>query len=157
MFRVPNFALLPRLTLCFLPFVAVAARSAEPVDFNRDIRPILSNKCFRCHGPDEAKRKGGNKKDGGLRLDVLKIAVADLGGYAAIVPGDAEGSELVTRITSVDSDEVMPPPELGKPLDESEVELLVKWIDEGAHYARHWAYVNPREHAIIPKANKAWG
>src|SRR5215813_148001 len=88
-----------------------AAEPATKVDFNRDIRPILSNTCAKCHGPDAAQRKGG--KDG-LRLDVREDAVADLGGYAAIVPGQPEKSELIRRIKSTDDDERMPPKASGK-------------------------------------------
>lgn len=119
------------------------ASAEEKVDFNRDIRPILSNACFRCHGPDEAERKGGSKKDGGLRLDVRDAAIADLGGYAAVVPGKHAMSELIRRIENADPDEVMPPPEGGKPLAPGAVALLKRWVDEGAAYATHWAYVPP--------------
>ncbi|MDA0812102.1 MAG: hypothetical protein O3C21_06915, partial [Verrucomicrobia bacterium] len=69
----------------------------QPIDFNRDIRPILSNACFRCHGPDPSERKGGSKESGGLRLDVRDAALADLGGYTAIVPGQHSMSELIKR------------------------------------------------------------
>src|SRR5436309_13727921 len=89
---------------------AAADPAAGKIDFNRDIRPILSNTCAKCHGPDAAQRKGGAD---GLRLDVREDAVADLGGYAAIVPGRPEKSELIRRITSKDATDQMPPKESG--------------------------------------------
>ena len=112
-----------RPILTFLSLLLLAKQSAsageKPIDFNSDIRPILSNACFRCHGPDPEKRKGGTSDSGGLRLDVRDAALADLGGYAAIVPGKHSASELIKRIISTDPDEVMPPREAGKPLSEA--------------------------------------
>src|SRR5262249_10656711 len=102
------------LAIVLLTLVGAADRlvAAQPaagsVDFNRDIRPILSNHCAKCHGPDAKERKGGTD---GLRLDVREDALADLGGYAAIVPGQPEKSALVQRITSADNEERMPPKE----------------------------------------------
>ncbi|MFO0901246.1 MAG: DUF1553 domain-containing protein [Pirellulales bacterium] len=116
------------------------AQGADAVDFNRDIRPILSNKCFRCHGPDEAERKGG---ENGLRFDTANGWLEDLGGYAAVVPGKPDESELIARIKADDADSVMPPPSLGKPLTPREVELLEQWVADGAKYSRHWSYVKP--------------
>lgn len=134
------------LLSCFALFLQQAATAEEKtIDFNRDIRPILSNACFRCHGPDAEERKGGTRSSGGLRLDVRDDAMADIGGYAAIVPGDHGTSELIKRIITTDADEIMPPPEGGKPLTEPQIALLKRWIDEGAHYAKHWAYVPPAE------------
>ncbi len=95
-----------------------SADAEDLVDFNREIRPLLSNHCLICHGPDEAERAAG------LRLDSLAGATADLGGYAAIAPGDPEESELFVRITSDDPDLQMPPPGKGKPLSEPEIALL---------------------------------
>src|SRR3954469_21128594 len=104
-----------RLPAILLLLLSVADSSAADsvsgkVDFNRDIRPVLSNTCAKCHGPDEKERKGGTD---GLRLDVRADAIADLGGYAAIVPGHAEKSAVVKRIISTDIDEKMPPPDSG--------------------------------------------
>ncbi|MGY8688315.1 MAG: DUF1549 domain-containing protein, partial [Verrucomicrobiales bacterium] len=110
-------------------------KTAMAVDFNQEIRPILSNACFRCHGPDEAERKAD------LRLDSREGAIADLGGYAAIVPGKPDASHLLRRITSHDPDEMMPPLNTTKRISASEVAVLERWIKEGAPYARHWAYV----------------
>ncbi|MED5584893.1 MAG: PSD1 and planctomycete cytochrome C domain-containing protein [Verrucomicrobiota bacterium] len=110
--------------------------AAEPqVNFNRDIRPILANRCFQCHGPDEKERKSE------LRLDTREGALADLGGYAAIVAGNAAGSELLERITAKDPEELMPPAKSKKPrLTESEVMLFRQWINQGAEYQGHWAF-----------------
>ncbi len=108
-----------------------SASPAPPVDFNRDVRPILSDRCFACHGPDAGKRKAK------LRLDQRAVAL-DKG---AIVPGDADASELVLRILSDDPEEQMPPPETRQPLNAAQKEILRRWIDEGAVYQAHWAYL----------------
>ncbi|MFO0834269.1 MAG: DUF1553 domain-containing protein [Phycisphaerales bacterium] len=124
---------------------------ADRISFNKQIRPILSDRCFRCHGPDSAARKAD------LRLDSIEGATADLGaGYGALVPGDADNSELVARINSNDPDEVMPPPESKLSLSPSERELLHAWIEQGAKYEPHWAFVAPK--AIAPPAvkNESW-
>ncbi len=109
------------------PVVGVAE---DEIDFNRDIRPILSDKCFQCHGPDEETLKGG------LRLDRRESAVKE----GAITPGQPEASELLARIITDDSDEVMPPPKVKKPVSAREAELLKRWIARGAPYAGHWAF-----------------
>ena len=117
--------------------LAPAALSAadQPVSYSREVRPILSNNCFACHGPDEQERAAG------LQLDLRDPAIADLGGYAAIVPGDAEASELWQRITATDANEVMPPPKSNKPpLSEDEQDILRRWIEQGAVYEPHWAF-----------------
>lgn len=103
-------------------------------DFNRDIRPILSENCYQCHGPDEASREAG------LRLDTFEAATEDLGGYAALVPGDLEASELWNRITAEDEDLRMPPLDHGPPLDPEQQELIKRWILSGGQYAQHWSY-----------------
>src|SRR5438105_3166299 len=130
--------------LLLIVFFAAGLTAADnvpgKVDFNRNIRPILSNTCAKCHGPDPKERKGGTD---GLRLDVRADAIADLGGYAAIVPGQPAKSALVQRITSIDDDEHMPPKSSGKKLTPREIELLTRWIEQGAEYAQHWSYVKP--------------
>ena len=126
----------------------------KPVDFTRDIRPILSNNCFFCHGPDAKERKGG--KDG-LRLDTADGIQADLGdGKKAVVPGHPEQSGLIHRITSTDPDEVMPPKSSGKKLTPHEVELLNAWVKQGAKYAAHWSYIKPVRPAIPDVKDRAW-
>jgi hypothetical protein len=117
--------------------------SEERLTFNRDIRPIFSNACFACHGFDAKERKAD------LRLDTAEGARADLGGYAAIVPGDPGKSEVWLRILSDDEDEVMPPPEHHKPLTAAEKETIRRWIEQGAEYQQHWSFVAP-EKAELP-------
>jgi cytochrome c553 len=129
------------LVLLLATAAGTASAEGPAIDFNRDIRPILSNACFACHGPDAAQRKGASKP---LRLDTEEGALADLGGYAAIVPGKPDASELVTRVRSDDPNEVMPPPRSGhKRPSPQEIDRLTKWIEQGARYARHWSYVKP--------------
>ncbi len=118
----------------------LAAEPSRTIDFNRDIRPIFSNKCFQCHGPDAAERKGGTD---GLRLDTLAGATADLGGHVAIVAKDPVASVALVRMASSDPDLVMPPPSTGKKVTAAELALLTEWIRQGAPYAQHWSYVAP--------------
>ena len=117
---------------------AAASTTSAPagaVQFNRDIRPILSEHCFSCHGPDVQKMKGG------LRLDLREAALQPAkSGKTAIVPGDVAASELVHRLLTTDADELMPPPEAHKPLKPEQKALLQRWIAEGAGYQGHWAY-----------------
>ncbi len=127
---------------------ASAPREAA-VRYGRDIRPILSDRCFQCHGPDAGKRQAD------LRLDVPESAAADRGGYAAIVPGDPARSELWRRVTSADPDETMPRPEAGKrPLSAREKDLVRRWIEEGAVYEPHWSFVPPQR-AALPEVRRA--
>ncbi len=147
----------PRLALALLALLAADARAGEsapkPVDFNREIRPILSNRCYACHGPDAAKRKGGSVP---LRLDTEDGALADLDGYSAIVRGKPDESELIRRISSDDPTEVMPPPKHAQKLPPAEVEKLTTWIEQGAPYARHWAYSRPVRPALPDVKDAAW-
>ena len=124
---------------------AVPGRGAEAeISFARDIRPILSNNCFMCHGPDEAERKGGPAGSGGLRLDTAEGAAMDLGGGTrSVVPGRPDLSDLIARVTTAEADDVMPPAKSGKKLTPAEVELLSKWIAQGGRYSRHWSYEKP--------------
>ncbi len=110
------------------------------VDFSREVRPILSDRCFACHGPDaEARKLNGNDK---LALDSFEGATVDLGGYAAVVPGDVEKSVLLRRINAHDAKEIMPPANSSmKPLTDAEKDILKRWIEEGAKYQKHWAYI----------------
>ena len=115
------------------------AATANPPTYNADIRAILSENCFACHGPDSASREAG------LRLDLAEEATAELdSGVRAITPGDASTSELLARVTADDPDLVMPPPEakLGR-LSPEEIERLTAWIDAGAEYEPHWTFVPP--------------
>ena len=125
------------ITTGLAPALAAQQLKTEPVDFNRDIRPILSDNCFLCHGFDHSTREAD------LRLDIRDGALADLGGYSAVVPGDVEDSELWFRINSERSKEVMPPPKTGKVLTAEQKDLLRRWIESGAEYTEHWAFVPP--------------
>lgn len=131
------------------------AAAAEPalLDYNRDIKPILSNACFRCHGPDQDERKGGPD---GLRLDTAEGASIDLGGHRAIVPGQPDDSELLARVLSTDPSEMMPPPKQGKHLSQQEIETLRTWIAQGAKYQKHWSYLSPTRPAVPPVRDTAW-
>ena len=132
------------LLLFVLPFFGWS----KPLDFNQDIRPILSDKCFSCHGPDEHGRKAD------LRLDIEKEAKNE--DMFAIVSGKPDESEMIYRIHSKDADELMPPPEIGKPLSNREKQILEQWIKEGAVWAEHWTYVDPVHHSIPKTKNKEW-
>jgi hypothetical protein len=143
-----------RSAIWLLVLIGSAAAAQPPkVDFNRDIRPILSNACAKCHGPDDQERKGGTD---GLRLDVRDDATRDLGGYAAIVPGKPEVSALIERVQSTDDDLRMPPKESGKALSQRESDLLKRWIREGAPYASHWSYVKPVRHQLPTVRRSNW-
>ncbi len=123
------------LAACWFP--PTLGWAAAP-DFNRDVRPVLSNRCFKCHGPDEENQEAG------LRLDRRDAATAELdSGMTAIVPGDLAASELVARITSTDPDLVMPPPHTKVSLTAAEKQILTDWVAAGAAYQPHWAFVPP--------------
>ena len=108
---------------------------SEEIGFNKDIRPLLTDRCFSCHGPDERARKAQ------LRLDTFEGATKDLGGYAAIIPGDPDNSELLLRAIHEDPDEVMPPNKSKIPkLNHQEFNIIKKWIKSGAKYQKHWAF-----------------
>jgi hypothetical protein len=122
------------------------AAGSRPVDYTRDVKPILSNYCYACHGPDQGKRKAG------LRLDVRESVLKK-----AIKPGDAAGSELLDRVASKDDDEVMPPPKAKKGrLSAVQVDVLRRWVGEGAKFDVHWAYVKPVRHAPLQVTDPAW-
>ena len=134
--------------LAALPaFWALPGAKAD-IDFTRDIRPILSEKCFRCHGPDEAARAGG------LRLDEYAAAVAQRGGKRAIAPGAPAASELIARVKSDDPSRRMPLG--GDRLDDRQIELLEEWIAAGAEYERHWAYRKPDRPQPPPVSDVGW-
>jgi hypothetical protein len=137
---------------------AAASKEARPampspakVDFNRDIRPIFSDTCFTCHGPDDNKRKAN------LRLDQKELAFKPgKSGAIPIVPGKAAESELVKRVTSADDDERMPPTKTGKKLSAVEIDLLRRWVDQGAEYKSHWAFIPPARPERPAVKNKSW-
>jgi hypothetical protein len=123
---------------------------AAPVAFNREIRPILSDHCYPCHGPDPAKRKAG------LRFDLESSARADRDGRRAIIPGDWAASELYRRITAEDPDERMPPPKSGKVLSPAQTETIRRWIAEGAKWQPHWAFIPPQRPPIPRVERMGW-
>jgi len=135
----------------FLLVLTAAAPSSilaadEPVSFGRDVQPILARRCFACHGPDEEHREAE------LRLDLPDSAI-DSG---VIVPGEPESSELLRRVLSSDEYERMPPPEADEPLSDKERDLLRKWIESGAEYDPHWAFVPPVRPETPDMANQDW-
>ena len=147
-----------RLSCLITVVVVIVARSlaAADIDFSREVRPILSDKCYACHGPDKKKRRGGDKSPGGLHFDTKQGAFSDLGGYFAIVPGQPDKSELVLRIRSTEPDEVMPPADYSKQLTAREKRLLADWIKQGASWQDHWAYVVPKKQPAPKTHDRAW-
>ncbi|MCB1066016.1 MAG: DUF1553 domain-containing protein [Verrucomicrobiae bacterium] len=129
------------------------AKAAEPdqtVQFNRDIRPILSDKCFFCHGPDSTHREAD------LRLDQEQAAKANHDGVIAIVPGNPDISEAILRVFHDDPDELMPPPKSKRELSDSEKELLKRWVSQGAPWQEHWAFVPPETPELPPISDPDW-
>ena len=128
-----------------------AAFAADEIDFNRDIRPILSDKCYACHGPDEAKREGG------FRLDRKESAFGEgESGETVIVAGKPEASALVARITTTEADFVMPPADFTKKLTPEEIDLLKRWVAGGAAWNEHWAFIAPQKPAAPTVSQPAW-
>ncbi len=123
---------------------------AADLQFNRDIRPILSENCFQCHGPDD-KTRGAE-----LRLDRRESAVAEREAGAAITPGKADASQLVKRILSTNEDEKMPPIESGKKLTVEQIATLQKWIELGARYEEHWSFIAPRQTTLPAVKDRGW-
>jgi hypothetical protein len=137
---MPGHSPLVRLPAAFAAWLCAAClasntRAADIVQFNRDIRPILSDNCFQCHGPDSAQRKAE------LRLDVEASAKRDVGGVRPIAPGDLDHSELIRRITTANAEERMPPGDSGKKLSPQQIDLLTRWIRDGAGWEKHWAFL----------------
>jgi len=128
-----------------------ALSAADRVDFNFEVRPLLSDRCFFCHGPDEKARKAG------LRLDQREgVFEMRKGGRRAVVPGDPGQSELVRRLFAADPDEVMPPPESHLELTAPEKDLLRRWVEQGAPWSDHWAFAPVRRPALPAVTNTAW-
>jgi Protein of unknown function (DUF1549)/Protein of unknown function (DUF1553)/Planctomycete cytochrome C len=147
-----------RSTLAFGAILALAspASGVEPassgtMDFSRDIRPILSNNCFACHGPDPAARKAK------LRVDVADgVFKASASGAKAVVPGNLDESELYQRLITTDADEHMPPAKSGKVLKPEEVARIKTWIEQGAVIKRHWSFIPPTRSALPAVADHSW-
>lgn len=147
--RMPSLMQWPFIaTLVFASVGFLPTGQAEEWDFNKQIRPILSQHCFACHGPDEAHREAG------LRLDEQDSAFAELdSGFKAIVAGSPDQSELIARILTDDHDLIMPPAEMKKPLSEKQKQLLTNWIQDGAPFARHWSFVVPQKPEVPQTAS----
>ena len=136
----------PVVVLLLLPAIA----GAEKVDFNTQIQPILSENCYACHGPDEAKVEGE------LRLDDRDLALKGGDSGKAIVPGDPAKSLILKRINHADPDELMPPPEKKDRLKPEQVALIRQWIEEGAEWGVHWAFVPPLRPPLPEVKDSAW-
>lgn len=129
----------------------IRKKASQKVDFNHDVRPILAQNCFTCHGPDETQRKAR------LRLDLYDVAVHPAkSGAIAIVPGSADKSEMIKRASSQDEDERMPPTKTGKKLTAEQVEMLRRWIDQGAEYKIHRFFVAPQQPELPTVSDKKW-
>lgn len=153
-FRVFDFLILALVTFLVWSGATFAAPPDAPqavINYDRQIRPILSNNCYKCHGPDAEERESD------LRLDIREAALKPAqSGKRAIVPGKPEASRLVERIFSTDAAEVMPPPDSNKKLTEAEKNLLRQWIAQGADYQEHWSFVVPRQAKIPEVKNSKW-
>ena len=132
------------------PHPAAAQLDNGTLEFDRDIRPILSDTCFKCHGPDE------NERQAELRLDTREGLFRKADGVTVISPGDLAKSELVRRIGSADPDEQMPPPDSGRSLTAKQRDLIRKWVKQGAEWKQHWAFVAPKRPALPMLKNKKW-
>lgn len=146
--RMPSTRCVLLATVCLASIDAAVVKAQAPaantrIDFARDVRPILSNHCWSCHGPDEATRQAK------LRLDRREMAIAKSeSGKVAVTPGQPATSELVARIHIRDDDLVMPPPSAKKPLTAAQKETLRLWIEQGAEFAQHWAFVPPQRPTV---------
>ncbi len=155
----PQKAIIPSMfsrwfTLCAVavgPSLWAADGGGRAVDFQREIRTILSQNCFLCHGPDENDRKAGLRLD--IRDEALKPAKS---GVRAIVPNQPDESELLKRITHSDPDELMPPAKSGKRLSKADIDTFRRWISEGAPYATHWSYVKPVRPSLPAVKHSEW-
>ncbi|VAX38528.1 hypothetical protein MNBD_PLANCTO02-2728, partial [hydrothermal vent metagenome] len=141
------------VTVCVMTIVSSSAfgeKIPAKIIFNRDIRPILSDNCFACHGPDEKKREAE------LRFDTKEGAFAKLDDHFAIVAGDSKSSTLFQRIITHDADEKMPPAESRKKLTPHQIKLIELWIEQGAKWQDHWSFVNPIKPRLPVVKNKRW-
>ncbi|MBA2115554.1 PSD1 and planctomycete cytochrome C domain-containing protein [Bremerella alba] len=138
--------LIESLGLLTVLVISGICQAEEKIDFRSQVQPILSDRCFHCHGPD------AKNQESAFRLDNQENLLADLGGYAAVVPGDLEASELHARIQSDDEFSKMPPPDSNRTLSEEEKRILDLWIQQGAEYQRHWAFEIPHRAAVPNEA-----
>ena len=149
-FRPVNFRPFIFLPLLVSPVRADDAALPEKIEFNRDVRPILSDTCFKCHGPDKKHREADR------RLDTRDGALAENENVRAIVPGKLAESDAHVRIHATDADEQMPPPKSGKKLTARQIAILDRWIEQGAEYQPHWAYIVPVRPAVPPADDAAF-
>src|SRR6476646_5033013 len=126
------------------------AAPAEPINYDRDVRPILSENCFPCHGQDSKKRMAG------LRLDTFEDATADRNGHAALTPGRVESSALYQRITAGNAAQKMPPPYSNHRLTAEQIAILGRWIEEGAAYSKHWSFIPPKRPELPAVVQGSW-
>ncbi len=133
------------------PVVPAQIAAPKKIEFNRDIRPILANNCFACHGPDHNLRKAD------LRLDDPKSVFAERKGRKIIAPGNPAQSELYKRLTAHEPAQIMPPPKSKKTLTPQQIELIRAWIEQGGEYQGHWAFIVPKKPALPQAKNAAWG
>jgi hypothetical protein len=145
-----SFAAIGFSTVAILCALWACPAHAAPIDFSRDIQPILSDNCYHCHGPDEKKRKGK------LRLDTKEGAFRLKDNKAVIIPGKPAESELIRRITITDPDDQMPPPDSNRKLTARQIELLNQWVQQGAKWGVHWALIPPVSPPLPLVKNKAW-
>src|SRR5438132_13448241 len=137
--------------LCSLATGPVASAPAKTrIDYGRDVRPILSENCFPCHGQDSKKRMAN------LRLDSFEGATADRGGHAALAPGKPEASAIYQRITAEQKARRMPPAFSNRSLTAEQIAILKRWIEEGGQYSKHWAFVPPTRPAVPELADRVW-
>src|SRR4051794_32590392 len=130
--------------------LAIDPPSSGKVDYTRDIRPILSDNCYHCHGPDEAHREQK------LRLDTKEGLFSKKDDVIPFVPGKLDASESWLRVTSTDKDELMPPPKSHKKLTEAQIALIKKWIEQGAPYKEHWSFTALKKPELPKLANDWW-
>src|SRR4051812_34355007 len=135
-------------SIVLLVLAAASVRADEPVRFNRDVRPILSENCFLCHGPDSARRKAS------LRLDTEEGLFGPRDESPAVVKGEPEKSPLLKRVLTSDAHELMPPPKSNRKLTAAQKDLLKRWIAEGAPFENHWSFVKPTR-SPLPKVKLA--
>jgi mono/diheme cytochrome c family protein len=148
--KPPAAAFVAALHVALAASAAARAAANEPIDFARDVRPILSAACFQCHGPDEKQRKGD------LRLDTRADALGARDGRAPFVPGNVEASEALRRMLSPDPEERMPPPNSGKSLTEPQLALVKRWIEQGAPWSSHWSFVPPQRPSPPAEGDAGW-
>ncbi|RMF36905.1 MAG: DUF1553 domain-containing protein [Planctomycetota bacterium] len=131
-------------------FTLTRCAAAQEIDFVRDVRPLLSNHCFQCHGPDEQTREAD------LRLDTPDGLFGNAGGDEIVIPGDLAGSLLWQRVSASDPDERMPPPHANKALRPNQIATLRRWIEQGAKWEQHWAFIAPQKPPIPKGQDDAW-